>query len=840
MKKTLLAILVALCSVMMVLGFASCEMPGPSTQSSSTEVTYTLDSNSFNKIVAYKGTVNYATLKLKGSDNKSVNVTNDMVSDVDTNSVGVKQLTVTYKGVAHKVEYTVKYEVKFMANGTSLGTQYVLAADEIEVPNGYEMDEWEPAIPVSPQTISDNMTFVYKDGSSLPVGTMTVTLEDKECSLYVGAEPVTFSVSVSPATARVRYEVTSSNDNVQSVYNNSGFVIVNATKIGVSEVTVKAINVDNEEDYAIAKKTVVVMPATKPTVVQSANTYGIEKTFTFGGVNADGSNSSYQLSLALGDESKIGAGYRENITWGSSDEELATINSNGVITRGTKNGVGIVEFTAKFMVNGVEYAAAQPYAIRYVSEGVNVSNYDEVYAATKAEKPIVLTADIAFPTNKAAIKYETIHTTYDDEYYVNKGTAKTEAEIMILLQFKNDLYGNGYVINAHNATAGLLDPTGAPTDALFKGPLNFVAMGEANSGLISVKAQDNVCFALYEGVTANNVELRGCDLETDENGNYDLTDLDYIGTTVEVFGDDVTIEYSRITNGRTVLRVFGDAEDKTKVIHLNIKNSVLSGAREFIIRMGSNCFVQGTDANRTPFIGDDNASTQDYQAKTKYNRMTAAEKAAYDEKYIKTFVHVKDSVFKDAGIFAVGIDSHFAGKALHDGGSYGSILGTSAGHWKNLAKTSYGAKLTFEGDVRLYNWKRVDEIDSSTLLDNRLPETSMWKDLRFDVHQMISKISEKENFGDIVTKYKDEDYVHAGIAFFGGGKNYGVFENSGLSEVLVNYTVSLDDVGHSMLKTAAGEESFYFMLCDATSSFSPQKQEEMLNSDDAYSCIYKK
>jgi len=126
------------------------------------------------------------------------------------------------------------------------------------------------------------------------------------------------------------------------------------------------------------------------------------------------------------------------------------------------------------------------------------------------------------------------------------------------------------------------------------------------------------------------------------------------------------------------------------------------------------------------------------------------------------------------------------------------------------------------------------------LIDNHLPDTNTWAKLTFDVKQMIMKISEKPNFGNIVSTWNNTSYVHAGVAFFGGGKNYGVFENSALSEVLVNYTVSLDDVEQSMLKAAAGEEPFYFMLCDATSSFSPQKQTELLNSDDAYSCIYNK
>ena len=140
------------------------------------------------------------------------------------------------------------------------------------------------------------------------------------------------------------------------------------------------------------------------------------------------------------------------------------------------------------------------------------------------------------------------------------------------------------------------------SDALFKGPLNFVSMSESSSSLVSVKAQDNISFAVYENVTLNNVVLSSCDIKADKDRNYDLTDLTYVGTTVEVFGDNVNIDYCRINNGRTVLRVFGDIEDSSKVINVNVKNSVLSSAREFIIRMGTNAFVDGVVGNASPYL----------------------------------------------------------------------------------------------------------------------------------------------------------------------------------------------------------------------------------------------
>ena len=655
--------------------------------------------------------------------------------------------------------------------------------------------------------------------------------------------------TLTPVDAEVSYQVTTSNDNITATVNNNGNVVITAQKAGITEITLTATNVAYPDQVKTAKVTVVVRPRNM-TVTEAAKEYGIEKIFTIGGYEY--TTTGNLVASALGEKAftlhfktptEAGAGFIENITWHSSTPEV-TIDKNGVISFANDTFVGEVQFWASFNYGGIEEKTST-YTIRCVANGINVYSYVDLYRATKAtEHQIVLHNDIKddFGYINGEVIYTEIDTTYDKTYYRNDPEAG-EAKVKILLEFRNDLYGNGHIINAHNVTYkitkteenGVIKRTLDP-NALFKGPLNFVMMSEDNGATISVKAQDNICFALYEGVTISNVELRGCDLEGDEDGNQDLVDLDYIGTTVEVLGDNVNIAYSRITNGRTVLRAFGDIEDSTKKIHLNITNSVLSGAREFIMRIGSNRFVDGVDDNISPNLPGDTKG--EYNSKKEYHTFTDEQKKAYDEKYINTFVTVKNSVFKDTGIFAIGMDSHFAGAALHNGRGLGAVnpnFEKYLGKWYDLAKTSYGAKLYFEGEVELYNWKDLEDIDSSTLI--KIEGVSAF-DMELNLKEMVELASQKDVYKNILTPHKEKQYVHAGIAFFGGGKNYSIFDSE--QEIsLGRYEVSLDIVNQTILKIAAGNEDFYFFIYDKTSSFTPKMQEEKLADKSAYECIYK-
>ncbi|MBO5712071.1 MAG: hypothetical protein J6R47_04465 [Acholeplasmatales bacterium] len=96
---------------------------------------------------------------------EEINVTTDMiVSDIDTNTVGNKTLTIEYKNEVFTVDYTVKYQVNFYVLNDLVSTQNVFTMDELSIPEdpfilGYEFEGWSPEVP---STISDNMDFDAK------------------------------------------------------------------------------------------------------------------------------------------------------------------------------------------------------------------------------------------------------------------------------------------------------------------------------------------------------------------------------------------------------------------------------------------------------------------------------------------------------------------------------------------------------------------------------------------------------------------------------------------------------------------------------------------------------
>lgn len=637
-------------------------------------------------------------------------------------------------------------------------------------------------------------------------------------------------VTLNPSDANVSYEISVNNDNIIAKMAGKQ-ILLNTIKPGVSTITLKVTSNENKEQYKVVEIDVIVLP--KGFIVSEiSKTYGIENVWTIAKYTVNQTESEFKLNLSFG-TSDLGINFLENIRW-VSNERNVTITEDGIIKFLDNDYNGLVEFKAIFEYGDFSYESVG-FTVRCIANGVNVYNYLDLLEATKNKNIVVLHNNVEkdFGYDKDGnVVYSEIATTYDWTHYKNLGFTSAP-KVKVLLNIYNDIYGNGYMINAHNLTYGLDSNGQLSNDALFKGPLNFVSMSEGEGGLISVKAQDNISFAIYENVKLTNVDLKSCNLLADSNGQYDLTDLNYVGTTVEVLGDNVTIEYSRISNGRNTLRIFGDYEDPNKVINVYVNNSVLSSSRDFIIRMGSNAYEFNPEVASPKLPYDDDVKFPVYP---NYYQMTSQQKQEYDEKYIKTFVNIKNSALKDSGIFSIGIDAHFAGEALRDGEQFLKGLLTS---WYDLAKTSYGAKLTLEEDVRIYDWKELDKIDSSSLIEI-IGESNYGEQLRFDISEMIHNVSENPNFKNIVTKHNNKDYVHSGIAIFGGGKNYGVCEFKNYQFYLLNgYSVSLADVNKAFLSAAAGNEKFYFLLHDSTNvNFLPSKQEELLNSSDAYSFIY--
>ena len=653
--------------------------------------------------------------------------------------------------------------------------------------------------------------------------------------------------TVTPEEADVIYEVSFSNDNVQSLGDAAdGIVSFFTSKAGVTVMTLRVTDAESGE-YKDVTAEIVVTPKNF-VVEETSKTFGDENILAVGATEADGAPNKIALNLSY-DKNKVGDGFADKLSFVTSSPYV-TIDNNGVI-KIENDFVGKVTVYGVFSYGDVE-CKTPGFTIMCVGDGVNVRSFKDLYEAVKAEKPVVLHVDIindfGYIDGQMYYTEDTVtkmHTTYDDTYYKNAGIEE-KALIKILLEFKNDLYGNGYTINAGNVTMQLDNTGSLKNDALFRGPLNFVAMTESGSSAASVKAQDNVSFAVFENVNISNVKLYGCSLEANAEGQYDLNDLNYVGTTVEVFGDNVDFKYARIHNGRTVLRIFGDAADSAKKITVNISNSVLGGAREFIIRTGSNAFkdcVTATDANNYTSSRLDGDEGLSFPVQETYNKMTPEEKVAYEEAFIKTFVNIKNSVFTEAGIFAIGVDSHFSGAYLQQGneifkgGQYAAFL-TS---WHDLAKTSYGAKVSFEGEVRMFCWKDVTTIDSSTLIE--ITEGfEFGEKLAFNISSLINALGDDDKFDTIVYEKDGKKYVHAGVTLFGGGKNYGIFDTSAMDDSIYSelqpYKIGFSDAGMEFLEAAAGCEKFYFVLHNELSQFTPEKQDEILKTKDAYDCIY--
>ncbi|MBE5735452.1 MAG: hypothetical protein E7361_03310 [Clostridiales bacterium] len=765
---------------------------------------------------------------------------------------------IEHNSIALSVDTTAEYSLSYKV--------YDVAGIEI---NNIFQEEFTQLVPDEDGRWKFNYKFVSDYIGSVVVK-FTITIESelydepivKECLIH-RVDEITASYNSNDEIVRTVGDVfaisdyiTIMPDNVDVIFNvknNSNIAnnngILTAEKPCVTNLEITIVSDDEaRQSIQLPVKTLIIKPK-KMVINELANTYGDENIWSVGQFEANNILNTSGITVSLGGAS-VGERFYDHFSYITSNANVE-LTADGVIKITDNNINDIVNVWAMFKYGDIEVkSTAMP--IRCVGGAINVRNFADLYSATRENnnKKICLQTSIeegvdGFGYINGAMVYTEsnvtkITSTYDIQYYKNI-TGETdlskieEAKVKVLINFKEDVYGNGYTINAHNVAYGLEEKTGAlRNDALFRGPLDFVSVSDSASSPAKVKGQDNISFAIYENVSINNITLQSCNLK-DDGSDYDLSDLDYVGTTVEVLGDNVDLNYSRINNGRTVLRIFGDVSNSAKVINVDINKCVLSNAREFIIRMGSNAFVIGSTTNPSPAIG-----TVPTPAIKSYNNMNVTEKLGYDNEYIKTFVNLKDSILERSGLFCIGIDTHFAGKALADASNY-SGFAEGFNNWKDLAKTSYGAKLNLIGDVRMYDWKDISLIDSSTLIEGGADFhiEGFGGDLSFNIAEMLTSLA-NNGYNTIVYQSnaggKSTTYVHGGIVLFGGGKNYGVIEKKDMMDhqeygfdKLNEYEISLSEVDKGFLEMAAGSEKFYFVMYGSNSQFSPVDQENIVD-----------
>lgn len=577
-------------------------------------------------------------------------------------------------------------------------------------------------------------------------------------------------------------------------------------------------------------------------------TYGIENLYTI-------SNKTIKDSVYIDKNPDIQVRILTNTGIKSfSPEELIFTSSNPSILNpfptfdGLKMQVkdtGIAQINVEWKYNKYFKASAvASIKLRGVLDAVTVFDNATLKQATEDGKKIVLSQNIMLGKENMSVEElkqtaKLLPTTYDWQFYLNEG--KSRPSVYYLIEFKDDVYGNGYFINANNITQAK-DATG--TSLLFKGPINFVSIATA-----SIKAQDNISFLVRnENVLINNITLLGCsDSSLYEKNVFDLSKLNNVGTTLEIVSS-CNITNSRISNGRTVLRIFGGKTKDTLPIHasasefiardgrikVTINGTILTNAREFIVKIGSNRALLSQGNNEQTFAQTKltNASNVAYNH---HNNDNWKDPYFYDN-YVTTDVTIQNSTLSTSGFFSIGMETHFSGIML-SGNTESSPL-----NWKNLAATSYASVVHLVGDVKLLDWKDLDNLDSSTLIETTV---NAQKFLTFDVKAMLNKVSTKEEYSNLIYKVDEKCYVHGGIALYGGGYNYSCVDISNMTGVDANlnrYRANLSilaegleqDLNNSlylqgtMLPLAAGHADFEFFMYNKDSLLNYEKQKEIL------------
>lgn len=652
--------------------------------------------------------------------------------------------------------------------------------------------------------------------------------------------------SESDDDADVKFEIIDGAD-VITLEQHGQFANITATKRGFAKIKITA-----EHDGKVIKeieKTIRVVPNVySMEFADSAKEYGIENILTIGGKNPKGRPDTRMIFVRVVTEAGsetftdefMNVAFSDDNSLFSCKAQPAT-NTDAVSAEIRATGTGLTTLNAE-LKNYNQYFGTNICAkirLRAVKDGRNVGNYEELKTVTEAGHIVVLTSNVmlgikndgtAMTEDELKKDVKKFITTYDKTYLENSGESK---EVQYLIEFKNHVYGNGFEINADKFTQ-CKDATGLPK--IFKGPLNFVAISSA-----SVKGQDNISFLVRtDNVLINNVVLKGCsdDSLLEEDGQFNLSKLNYVGTTLEI-AKSAKLLNSRVSNGRTVVRIFAGGSTmgspvveveaafnvQDEKINVHIESCVLSNAREFILKIGSNrALKQTNEVQRKLRKEKDNEYYSPYDESNKTDKY-------FNDNYLINDVTLKNSVLETSGLFSVGMETHFSGEFL---------LGGTITTWEGCAATSYASALRLVGDVKMLDWKNLSNVDSSTLIEVT-GEANPW--LSMNVAAMMKEVAKVNTAcSDIILKVGETEYVHGGIAFYGGGYNYSYLDLTEANDETKQfgvYDVNISVLQNSenenirqqgeMLPLAAGKGDFRFYLYNNKSSRNLSWQESIKN-----------
>ena len=388
------------------------------------------------------------------------------------------------------------------------------------------------------------------------------------------------------------------------------------------------------------------------------------------------------------------------------------------------------------------------------------------------------------------------------------------------LHIQHDFYGNGYTINLHNLTYPYLYLTqtigGAQVripqlsaDNLFRGPLKLYSLGDPNNvPLVSLYGQDNIgMYVEGNGITVNDVNVKNCDF-----GDR-LANLETVGTVLEVYGKDVVIKNSRISNGKNVVRSFSSQ-------NLTLDNCMLSNAMNFLFLTGSNEYVpvdsntigkfsklDGTTAYASlsaylkageegdeilnKFLTDYFDTQEERQAmRAALESIQAALNDANVEGKYKGSTVINDTYFYRSGIASICMETLFNSPFLETASpslieQLFSLVSTEDKSLvpfiaKGTSGVSYPVSLEVTGGTKFYDYKSTDNVDLSGLIEENISTTAnslglydgvIDIDTVFPLKSMLLQRARGRGTCIINDPEDEKSYINIAVAFYGGGLN---------------------------------------------------------------------
>ncbi len=444
---------------------------------------------------------------------------------------------------------------------------------------------------------------------------------------------------------------------------------------------------------------------------------------------------------------------------------------------------------------------------------------EEKLASTKDNTELFGNFDFSTQTFCFDKEYYTFETTYDSTYidqYNSQKYTDVSKDVIAGIHLKKGLYGNGFTLNMN----GLCYPNHGEIDKYtgkrvpkkksevkegeaydyFYGPLPFVSIGDMVSfPLVTALGQDNCGIYIDDdNVVIDDVKLSNVD-EVDN-----LYNLSYTGSIVDVKGDNVTIRNSVLSNGKVCVRGY-DSDN------LLIDNCILKNSGEFTLLLGSDSKqsydttrrVQemGVDKSFSEFFDDLDESKHDTANGVLNDFLNATMAGTLKEGDYKTKLEllqkyldnekdsgeyaanitVKNTFFGRSGVFSVAFESMFNGPLLY--GGIPTMLTKLLGSYLNsplpekIGGTSKPVQLTLKGDTRFYDWKNIDSIDVSSLIEENISRTLNQmgygnKNVTIDdIFPMKSALKKESNKKGLVYQKDDVSYLNTAIAYYGGGEN---------------------------------------------------------------------